>query len=207
MHNMNIIFRKQSQFELFPGANGNNPPAGKSAGVTKDLTLSLENIIVLFIVFVMALVFFFSCGVERGKKLAVQPKSPSKAAQDKSKVLAETVLAPDKASQPKQEEQVVYPVEVPREITNEGEPPVQVPVEKIEEQELLFTIQVASFKQEADALKEADVLKGKGHDMAFVRQSGSYTIVCVGKFAQKAEAARYSSKLKKKYNDCLVRRL
>src|SRR3989338_314014 len=207
MFNMNIIFRKQSQFELFPGASGNNPPAGKPVGVTKDLTLSLENIIVLFIVFVMALVFFFSFGVERGKKLAVRSKALPKAAVAANAGPAETELAPEKTSQSKHQEQVVYPVDVPRELTNEGETPVQAPVEKIEEQELLFTIQVASFKQEADALKEADVLKGKGYDVAFVRQSGSYSIVCVGKFAQKAEAARYSNKLKKKYNDCLVRRL
>lgn len=207
MFNMSIIFGKQSQFELFPGASGNNPPVGKQAGLTKDLTLSLENIIVLFIVFVMALVFFFSCGVERGKKLVIQPKSQPKTAQARNKERTDTEHVSEAVSQPKQEGQVVYPVEVPREITNEGESPVQAPVEKNEEQEQLFTIQVASFKQEENALKEADLLKGIGHDEAFVRQAGSYSIVCVGKFSKKMEATRYSSKLKKKYNDCLVRRL
>jgi len=41
----------------------------------------------------------------------------------------------------------------------------------------------------------------------FVLPKGSYSIVCVGKFILKNDAARYSRKLKKKYNDCLVRRL
>jgi hypothetical protein len=204
---MNIIFRKQSQFELFPGASGSTPQTGRTVGLTKDLTLSLENIIVLSIVFVMTMVFLFSCGVERGKKLAALSLASSKA--DQAKTMEKTVAdrAAEKVLQPNQEEQVVFPVEIPREITEDQALPVLPPVEKNEEQEQLFTIQVASFKLQENAQKEADLLRGTGHDEAFVLPKGSYSIVCVGKFIHHNEAKRYSAKLKKKYNDCMVRRL
>ena len=67
---MNINRKKQSQFELFPGASKSSPETGRPAYLTKDLTLSLENIIVLCIIFVMSLVLFFSFGVEKGKWVA-----------------------------------------------------------------------------------------------------------------------------------------
>ena len=66
---MNINRKRQSQFELFPGASKNKPETGKPAYLTKDLTLSLENTIVLCIIFVMSLVLFFSFGVEKGRRV------------------------------------------------------------------------------------------------------------------------------------------
>ena len=204
---MNITGKRQSQFELFPGASENNSPAGKQAGVTKDLTLSLENIIVLSIVFVMALVFFFSCGVERGKRLVALSDAPKKARAITAKQEPVSQSAPEIVASPRQGEQVVYPVEVPREINSENEPSLRLPLEKDDEQENLFTVQVASFKQEKNAQKEADRLKGVGHGEAFVLAKGSYSIVCVGKFGEKKEAQRYSAKLKKKYTDCMIRSL
>ena len=110
-------------------------------------------------------------------------------------------------SQVETEERIVFPVDIPEEITEESEPAFRPPLEKPEEQENLFTIQVASFKLEKNAKREADRLRGRGHDDTFVVPKGSYSIVCVGKFIQRNEAKKFSSKLKKRYNDCLVRRL
>ena len=76
-----------------------------------------------------------------------------------------------------------------------------------DDQERIFTIQVASFKLRKNAQREADHLKSIGHEDAFVIPKGSYSIVCVGKFAQKVEAKKFSSKLSNRYNDFLVRRL
>lgn len=204
---MNIKHRKQSQFELFPGASKYNPEAGKSLRLTKDLTLSLENIIVLCIIFIMTLVLFFSFGVERGKRVTSlsDKHSETDIIQTVTKNPTERPVQP--VTQPQQEERVVFPVNIPREILEENDPVIRPPIEKPEEQERLFTIQVASFKLEKNAKREADWLKGIGHSDAFVLSKGSHTIVCVGKFAQRNEAQKFSSRLKKRYNDCLVRSL
>ncbi|MCK4882304.1 MAG: SPOR domain-containing protein [Candidatus Omnitrophica bacterium] len=204
---MNINLKRQSQFELFPKPSKNGPEPWKPSRLTKDLTLSLENIIVLCIIFVMVLVLFFSFGVERGKKIAllVPAKDEGGIVQTvKEDVVSETVQT---VPQVEREERVVFPVSLPEEIREETEPAFRPPLEKTEEQENLFTIQVASFKLEKNAKKEADRLKGIGHDDTFVVPKGSYSIVCVGKFVRRNEAKKFSSKLKKRYNDCLVRRL
>ncbi len=208
MFNMNISPRKQSQFELFPGVSKYIPEAGKPGPLTKDLTLSLENIIVLCIIFIVSLVLFFSFGVERGKRVVFTPS----ANRDQAAVGAVNNSTPARvpigpADTASQSERIVFPVAVPREISEESETSVQPPIEKTEEQEKLFTIQVASFKREKDAQKEADRLKGIGHNDAFVLPKGDYIIVCVGKFMQMGDAKKFSGKLKKQYNDCLVRRL
>ena len=204
---MNINLKRQSQFELFPKPSKNGPEPWRPSRLTKDLTLSLENIIVLCIIFVMVLVLFFSFGVERGKKIAllVPAKDEGGIVQTvKEDVVSETVQT---VPQVEREERVVFPVSLPEEIREETEPAFRPPLEKTEEQENLFTIQVASFKLEKNAKKEADRLKGIGHDDTFVVPKGSYSIVCVGKFVRRNEAKKFSSKLKKRYNDCLVRRL
>jgi len=203
MCNMNINRKRQSQFELFPGASKNGPEAGKSAHLTKDLTLSLENIIVLCIIFVMSSVLFFSFGVEKGRRVESVPND----SRPDQKTKKANVKSEKPVTGETQEKMVVFPVDIPRELTEVGEPLLQVPGKINDGQERLFTIQVASFKLEKNAQKEADRLKGVGHEDAFVVAKGSYSIVCVGKFSQRDEAKEFSNKLKNKYNDFLVRRL
>jgi cell division septation protein DedD len=198
---MNINPKRQSQFELFPGASRNDPETGRAARLIKDLTLSLENIIVLSIVFVMVLVLFFSFGVERGRRTAL--RSPLSVQAD---LVKPVVAVPRRPSLPVIEETVVLPVEIPEEVTTESEEVVHPSLDMKNEQEKLFTIQVASFKLEKNAKEEADRLKGAGHD-TFVIPKGGHSIVCVGKFIQMDEARKFSNRLKNRYNDCLVRRL
>ena len=204
---MNIISKQQSQFELFPKSSKNSSEEWKPSCLIKDLTLSFENIIVLCIIFVMVLVLFFSFGVERGKRIALLPSVTDEAD------IIQTVKK-DAVKQPVQtvprvemEKRVVFPVDIPEEIFEEGEPAFRPPLEKTEEQEKLFTIQVASFRLEKNAEREADRLRNTGHDDTFVVPKGNHSIVCVGKFMQKNEAKKFSGKLKKRYNDCLIRRL
>ena len=59
--------RRYSQFELFPDTQGKSAEPSGRASLIKDLTLSLENIIVLCILLLMFMVLSFSFGVERGK--------------------------------------------------------------------------------------------------------------------------------------------
>ena len=208
MLNMNINPKRQSQFELFPRPSKSSSGGFRTPRLTKDLTLSLENSIVLCIIFVMALVLFFSFGVERGKRIALRSDTDS----EEGKIIH--TVRDDNAQKPEQpvpvagqEERVVFPVNVPEEIREEQDPAVKPPLEKNQEQEKLFTIQVASFKLEKYANQEADRLRKSGHSDTFVMPKGDYSIVCVGKFMQRDEAKKFSSKLRKRYNDCLVRRL
>ena len=198
---MSQNFFKQSQFELFPRSNeekGQDLP--KDRVELKDLTLSVENIILLSIIFVMGFVLFFSFGVERGKHLA--------------KRSIETIEAT--AYVPTEETPSVASTEVPQEESidslkavegDEIREVIEVPqVQEIKIPDNIFTIQVASFKLERNAQKEADGLKEKGFE-GYVVPKGSYSIVCVGKFNERSEAKQFATKLKHRYKDYLVRRL
>ena len=198
---MNISRKRQSQFELFPGASKSSLETGKSASLTKDLTLSLENIIVLCIIFVMSLVLFFSFGVEKGRRVVAVPDGVHSTPKTEKFTLDPSGLDVKNV----QEERVVFPVDIPKSLTEDSDAtPRQM---QDDDRERIFTIQVASFKLRKNAQREADHLKSIGHEDAFVIPKGSYSIVCVGKFAQKVEAKKFSSKLSSRYNDFLVRRL
>lgn len=194
---------EQSQFELFPGASQQTPGSRHLPTLLRDLTISLENIIVLCIIFIMSVVLFFSLGVERGKRISllsnptdanaftVQPQVPN----------VNTPLEPkDITITPSQ--QAVIKV-MPEAQTQEIIPLPKDIKEAIEKQ---YTIQVASFKQEKFANQEATNLKQKGFD-SFVVSKGNHIIVCVGKFDAFDQAKKFLSNLKNKYKDCLVRRL
>ena len=198
------------QFELFPGANQETPVFEITRPLKKDLTLSIENVIVLCVVLIMSLVLFFSLGVEQGKKWAlrhlppeevVQATPPAKVSADDGIVVLPTKEPKDSLKEkankvlPAAETQVV--LNVPVEVSE----PAPVPVAPG-----MYTVQVASFKQESYAQKEATKIKDLGHD-TFVLAKGNYFIVCVGKFAGKAEANKTADRLKNKYSDYLVRRL
>jgi cell division septation protein DedD len=67
-----------------------------------------------------------------------------------------------------------------------------------------YTVQVASYAQTDSAERESIGLKKRGYE-TFILPKGKYFILCVGKFADKAEADIFLVKLKKQYKDCLVR--
>lgn len=215
---MTINAKKQSQFELFPEANDPTELKQKPRLVFKELTLSLENIVVCCIVLVMTLVLFFAFGVERGKRISKVPKNAvesQKIASDAPKVGQKIndaqiskngIISQSSEGQENIAEQVI---KIPAEL-QETEPPVREEIIEIPvDGDLLgptYTIQVASFKLKRNAQKEASNLKDVGHE-TFVMSKGSYSIVCVGKFQQKTDAKEFSSRLKNRYRDCLVRRL
>ena len=57
------------------------------------------------------------------------------------------------------------------------------------------------------AKKEAENLEERMEYDIFVLPKGKYSIVCVGKFPQEDRAKVILNKLRKRYKDCLVRRL
>jgi cell division septation protein DedD len=69
-----------------------------------------------------------------------------------------------------------------------------------------YTVQVASFKSGSLARKETEKLKKMGFK-ALTFPSGKFILVCVGSFSNKKNAEPTKSELKKRYGDCIIRRL
>ncbi len=234
---MNTEF-KDSQFELFPGETRSYSPP-RPRYFWSQITLSLENVIVVSIVIILLMVFSFSLGVEKGKRIVraslqseiLKAKDViTKEIEDALKAKMSTTLARAKQAllQARQNTAAASSAAVfahnmpvsqePRRVQTEfvpqsivHQPPVLVPVSQPTATDPdmlknLYTIQVASFKKEKLAQDEAKILRGKGLEI-FVLSKGSYSIVCAGKFSQKAEASAALSKLRKRYKDCIVRSL
>lgn len=200
---MNINY-KQPQFELFPGNSGLENEATKPRLFLANLTLTIENLVVLSILGIMLAVFAYSLGVERGKHvMAAQmmnraPVKPLIAQQ--SAVVSQPVAATINKTDSKVSAAVVaVPVAQvqPTGAVAESKPQTTDPAFK-------YTVQVASYADEKFAKKAAADLDKKGFE-TIVMQKGKYAILCVGKFNQKNEAKATIAKLKSKYKDCLVR--
>jgi cell division septation protein DedD len=200
---MSLNNKTHSQFELFPLKNQDSgAPSARPRQPINDLTLSVENIIVVCIVLMMSFVLFFSFGVERGRRIAsADGQTPAQAAkqQPDRPFVVEAGQTAAVAADAKE-------LASDKEETAEKQEIIQVPIERELTDEQLFTIQVASFKLKSHAEKEAENL-GKMGTETFVLPKGSYSIVCVGKFAERAKADQFSRTLKSKYRDLLVRRL
>ena len=207
---MNINY-KQSQFELFPGTTGGSADIGKPRYLFANLTLSVENIVVIGIITLMTMVFAFSLGVEKGKKItsfsAPQPQLhpvsmrgvpvPAVAAIPVKAVAINSSIVKTPAA-----------TAVPAQINQTKKIPVAAPIisNLPSASNKPYTIQVASFKDDQYARQEAVALKNKNLD-SFVITKGNFFIVCIGRFSKKEEAGGLLAKLKRTYNDCLVRRL
>lgn len=193
---------EHTQIELFPFLTGRaHSRVARPRYLLKDLTLSVENTIVLCIIFVMAVVLFFSFGVERGKQIV-------KGALAEPPATVTVVSAPEETPAKVAERSHLAPVGVvPQPNQQKQTPAATNAAPSLEKREKgTFTIQVASFKEKGKAQMEAKRLKSKGYEI-FVLPKGKHSIVCVGKFAIKDEATEFLNKLKNKYSDCLVRRL
>ncbi len=191
---------KQSQFELFPDTNDRNDRVHKGAFSISSLTLSVEHIIILGILVLMAMILMYASGVEKGKRLTNAASEPSPAV-----VVPENdiLAAPASASVPVQTPAVEEELRpVPLRPAKEQEEIADPAPEKFDE---TYTVQVASFKSEKYAYKEVSNIGDIGYE-TFVMPKGRYSIVCVGKFAERHKAKMLLSKMKKRYKDCLVRR-
>ena len=206
---MNINY-KQSQFELFPGTPGSSSEASRPKYLFAHLTLSLENMVVLAIMIVLGVVFSFSLGVEKGRKMAnavIAEISPiPKTVTNEKNGIDNRVASKTEIVSPQKIAPQVKPVPPTKPATQAKPAPSKPNPPPIQPSKQSYTIQVASYKDEEHANKEVSLLKKKGFD-AFVAEKGDYVIVCVGKFGKLDEMNILMAKLKKRYGDCLARRL
>jgi cell division septation protein DedD len=201
---------KQPQFELFPGSSANAEDPSRPRYLLANLTLSIENLVVLSILGIMVAVFAYSLGVERGKHLMAaqaRPVSLVPAASDLQTVAVQQTVAPVVTTVARQTPAAVNQSNaVPAAVRPSAVTTTAVIAQKpaVPASAFKYTIQVASYADEKFAHKAAGELNKNGFE-TLVMQKGKYAILCVGKFAQKNEAMSVISKLKSKYKDCLVR--
>ncbi len=187
---------RQIQYDFITGSN--EPRREKSKWSFTDLfkvTLNPEHIIIGLVFAIMLSLISFSLGVEKGKKIvSVQTK-------DEKIVIKDDVATKKKEAEP-QIKEVTVKEEKPKLI--EKKAPASIETKEINVD--AYTIQVASFKKKSFAEKEAVRLQKYGYEIVILPK-GEYVIVCVGNFQSKKEAESFSAKLKKQYNDCIIRRL
>lgn len=201
---MNINY-KQPQFELFPGSSGSDSDAAKPRFFLANLTLTIENLVVLSILGIMLAVFAYSLGVERGKHVMaaqLMDRAPSRPMVAEVPVSNPQPLAV--VNNPAQTTVSAAAVPVPAQAA-QAQPTVVVEQKPLKTNpDFKYTVQVASYADEKFAKRAALDLDKKGFQ-TIVMQKGKYAILCVGKFNQKNEAKATIAKLKSKYKDCLVR--
>lgn len=142
-----------------------------------------EKIILVIISLVITGVVSFSLGIEKGKTLARRNNWQTIA----------TGKTPARSE-----------IEKP-EVKTEGQDISKPPAAK-ETFQYYYTIQLASYQNKTSAEKEARELKKKGL-LPLVQPKGRYTVLCVGNFSDKELAKTLHSQLKKRYQDCFIRRL
>lgn len=204
---MNIHFGNQSQFELFPGTTGEPIENTAPRFIFSRIVLTFENVVVVFVFMIVSLIIAFSIGVERGRVRARMAHSVTQFAVPVA-VQTESVPSPE-----------VMAVTMPQNMTGlaqaaQGDLPSISVVAPIMDQPAAaqkdvdkgYTVQVASYKKESMAEKEAINLKREGFE-SFTMQKGDYVIICVGKFTSQDKAKQMLSKLKKRYKDSMIRSL
>jgi len=240
---MNINY-KETQYNFLENAAvaSENPRAPRV--LSAQLVLSAENLVIFTIASIMVLIFCFSLGVERGKKIvlsdgnSVESASAEvvKTAPQKTVEADDDIVASAPAKQNifaslfssfgrKDTARVDEDAAVAQPKTDAATSPVSVPktgkavalaeVQKPKAASLAatatsggaYTVQVASYKSEKSAKREAENLKQKGYREVYVLPKGSFVIVCVGNFPTKSDAGTLTRKLKSRYQDTVVRRL
>ena len=210
---MNFSYRKQSQFELFPGNRPDAADISKPRYPFQEFTVSPENMIIVCIALLMVFVFSFSLGVERGKaNQSVSALAPKiNALQNKTSAIIapqlqqNSVGANTKPIQPQLQNNLT-PAAGVNPVKAAPAPNVAEPAQMDPKAVGNFTIQVASFKLEKNAQREAVILKDIGYETLVVAK-GDHFIVCVGRFAESDAAKKFTARLKSRYKDSVVRRL
>ena len=209
---MNINY-KESQIDFLSHVKGRADEPSPPRYMAAQISLSLENLVILSIVAIMILVFSFAMGIERGKRAAASGSYP--ASTDVASMAAPADKTPDngEARAEKDDALKAKPGVVAARVMAKAAPAVDpkiIPADTAAPAGPLngaYTLQVASYKNSQPAQREADKLKQKGFRDVYVLPKGAYVIVCVGNFTRKEDASGVKRQLKSRYQDFVVRRL
>ena len=158
------------------------------------VVLPVDVLILSGVVIVLLLTLSFSLGIEQGKKIT-RKGVKQELEQTKDTIENNADVTIEKADLDEK-------IETQPEVSPEPE----FVKEQKEEKREGYHIQVASFQKERSAKKEAENLRDKGFPVV-VDKKGKYVVVYVGRFNNETEAKHTLRVLKKKYKDCILRRL
>ena len=180
----------ERQIKLFQDAQS---AEGEYVTKRKFINIPLDSLLLIGIINVFIIVFSFTLGIDHGKKLALaRPKAgtyvPQKAPKSVTPAPGTDTAMPRLA--PGKDESD------PANTAGENDGP----------EENRYIVQVASYLQQTMASKEKEHLASQGFP-AGVKKSGKYLVVYVGEFASRKTAEEAKIRLRKRYNDCFIRRL
>ncbi len=209
---MNINY-KERQIDFLSQASGKEGENLQPRYMAAQISLSLENLVILSIVAIMMVIFSFAMGIERGKKIALSaPESSETVAANVPAAKNDRDTVKDDAKVSSVDSQKMKAPALSSQTMVKGKPVVDVGAAPAAAATAVagsgaYTVQVATYKNEGPAQRAADVLKQKGFKDVYVLPKGSYTIVCVGNFQRKEDSSDTRRQLKSLYRDSLVRRL
>ncbi len=211
---MNINY-KQPQFELFPANSATLEDINKPRFLLANLTLSLETLVILSILVIMVGLFSFAVGVERGKQMVAQALDEkvnvawNVSSHNITAATNLTVIKPigNAGFITKTSVAQIKPAIVPmlKPVARPVQKALSLPTVKTVPVGGNLTVQVATYKNESFAQKEAMDLKAKGYP-TFLIKKGNFWLVCAGHFASLDQANTYLKRLQAKYRGSQVRR-
>lgn len=167
-----------SQLELFSQAKAyGNTKSGATHKSFLGYIRGYEKALLMIIAFITTIIVSFSLGVEKGKRTQIANSDTHLDLALKTQTTA-VKAAPD--AMPQQG--------TPEYIHN------------------YYTIQLASYQNKTSAQKEAEALKKRGLAPLIVSK-GKFSVLYVGNFPNKKTAESLLVELRKRYRDCLIRRL
>ncbi|MCM8797480.1 MAG: SPOR domain-containing protein [Candidatus Omnitrophica bacterium] len=180
-----------AQLELFSSDRVIRNTKGNPFGLRISTYFSShEKTVFLIILFVVNAIIFFTLGVERGKR--INPITSSGITQGGINTDSRVIInKPIPTDTPEQDRVIVK-----KDTTIK---------EALWQNKQYYAIQLASYKTNVYAQKEADNLKKKGFN-AKVIQKGKYSVLYVGPFPDKETAHPVLSELKKRYEGCYITR-
>lgn len=175
----------QKEFFEFEKPKKSAPVFGKIfARSNVAITLTLERVVFISIGFIMLMVIIYALGIEKGKRL-----SKTTTAQTTVPIIQPRISSP-----------IIKPIEV--------KPPSEtkidlVPMKSQTVQETKpYTIVAVTLTKKDGASLEVNRLKKQGYD-AFVLQSDSYFLVCIGSYPDNtsAQSKKALSRIRQTYKD------
>ncbi len=170
------------QLYLFGLGNDN-----KQASSRPKVILPLDTLILLGVIAILVFTISFSLGVERGKKIALNSEGAGQGLRSPAKT-ADSITTKAKGGN----------------LPNNNLTPQESAEEEKEEKG--YHVQVASFHKQNSAQREAKSLEDIGYPVRILKK-GDYLVIYVGGFQDEREAKNNFKNLRKKYKDCILRKL
>ncbi len=189
---------QENQQEFFSGFSNEPKQADRIPSIAKAqkpilISTTIEQLLLIGILAILLFCLIFFLGMLRGRSVGLAQSQPPVSVVTKPLADPQPIAAPAVSLSPiPVAAKVVSKRENKFVVINEG------PAKP-------YTIQVLTSKKRSDAEVEASLLKKKGFN-AQALQSGVYTVVCVGFYANKEEAKKDLAYFTSKYKGSYLRR-